>query len=155
MKPVFVCYAREDAPAVTKLVTQLEHLQIKTWFAERDFQGLDIGESLEQAMNGCGTFLYCATRATTAKKRWSLLALEKNVAIRRAKDQGLRIVPIRIGRGGKVPKRLGRRALAHLPTQPDRKKRRLIRLAAVLRRESFASRVAPSLGAGLGRDLGV
>jgi len=120
MPNVFVSYAEKDKPKVVKLVEALKkEKDIKVWFDEdRILAGEDFLEKMKDGIAAADKVIICLSPSFTSKPPTSWVKQELKMAIlKEHKDQQLRIIPVRLKKGGEIPEELGMRAYADLSTK--------------------------------------
>jgi len=119
MPEVFVSYAEKDKPKVVKLVEALKkEKDIKVWFDEDQIRpGDDFVEKMKDGIAAADKVIICLSPSFTSKPPTSWVKRELKMAILEEQEhQQLRIIPVRLKKGGEIPKELGTRAYADLST---------------------------------------
>lgn len=131
-KQVFLSYSSEDEEAAEKLVSDIRGAGFTVWFDQDNLEpGDSLQEKIHEAISKSGVFLACVTANYCKKFKGSWLENELKAALQDEKrSKRLKVIPVRLKRGGSVPQPLGDKAFADLSTDQKWKKN----LARLLKR---------------------
>jgi hypothetical protein len=136
MKKVFVSYSGEDREKAAELVDALRKEEdIKVWF-DRDeiLPGDDFLDEMKEGIEECDKFIICLSPAFDEKPPQSWVRQELRMAILSENVSGRRIIiPVRLKRGGGIPRELGARAYADI-SSPQRWEKNFPRLIKAIQK---------------------
>jgi hypothetical protein len=136
MTKVFISYSSEDREKVIKLVDELRKQgNIEVWFdMDEILPGDDFFEEMKKGIERCDKFIICLSPHFDEKPPQSWVRQELRMAMLSEKESGKRIIiPVRLKRGGGIPRELGFRAYADISSQ-QRWKKNFPRLVKAIRK---------------------
>jgi len=118
MTDVFVSYASNDCPKVTRLVKELQDKGFKIWFDEDQIlPGDDLVEKMAGGIAQCKAFVICLSPSFEKRPPLSWVKKEFKMAIlKEHSEQKGSMIPVRIKKGGAIPAEIGEKAYADLTT---------------------------------------
>ena len=136
MALVFISYSSNDVVKVERLTKALKEENIQVWIdTEKIFPGDDFLEEMKKGISKADKFLICLSPSFNTKPPTSWVKKELKIAILKENDSGRGvIIPIRIKKGGEIPKEIGTRAYADLSTK-ERWMRNFPRLVQAITRD--------------------
>ena len=140
---VFVSYASEDLEPVQDLVDDLTIRGLDVWFDQSEIDpGDDFVEEMKNGIEESDVVLICLSPSFEEKPPESWVRDELRMAMLKEKDTlEKRIIPIRLNRGGDVPKELGTRAFVDLSSEEKRKRNFPRLIKAIKNAQNRAKRV--------------
>lgn len=118
MTDIFISYSSNDRVKVSKLAQELQLKGMKVWFDdEQIIPGDDLIEKIKNGISSSKFYIICLSPSFDKKPPTSWVKKEFKMAmLKENQEERKSIIPVRIKKGGPIPKEIGERAYADLTT---------------------------------------
>ena len=118
MADIFISYSSNDAVKVGRLVEALKAKGANLWFDdEQILPGDDLIAKMSKGISTCRYYVICLSPSFETRPPTSWVKKELKMAIlKETKEEKQSIIPVRIKKGGSIPREIGEKAYADLTT---------------------------------------